>query len=69
MASGLAWGMLAYAISFFTYGIYLLGALAIHVGEYRADPDARLRKRKSIINTSFFVFFLLAFGILAFVQG
>ncbi|HUU76198.1 MAG TPA: DUF6790 family protein [Methanoregulaceae archaeon] len=69
VASALAWGMLAYAMSFFTYGIYLLGALAIHAGEYRADPAARKRRGKSIINTAFFVFFLFVFGILAFVQG
>ena len=62
-AAGLSWGMLAYAISFFTYGLYLLGALAIHVGEYRAKPSSR--GRMSIINTAFFVVVLFGFGAFA----
>jgi len=55
--------MLAYVLSFFTYGLYLCGALAIHVGEYRADRSSR--RRKSILNTTFFVIVLFFFGLFA----
>jgi hypothetical protein len=61
----LQWGMLAYGISFLTYGIYLFGALLTHVRDVLIDPSAGKKKRGSIINTGFFVFFLLLYGVLA----
>ena len=61
----LQWGMLAYGISFLTYGVYLFGAFVTHVRDVRVDPSAGKKKMGVIINTGFFVFFLLLFGVLA----
>ncbi|KQC04266.1 MAG: hypothetical protein APR55_06515 [Methanolinea sp. SDB] len=62
-AAGLSWGRLAYAISFFTYGLYLCGALAIHICGYRANPSSR--GKKSVLNSAFFVVVLFGFGAFA----
>lgn len=66
-AAGLSWGRLAYAISFFTYGLYLCGALAIHICGFRANPSQR--GEKSIMNTAFFVVVLFGFGFFALFSG
>jgi hypothetical protein len=59
------WGMTAYAISFLTYGIYLFGALVTQVRDSIIRPSAEKRKGGVVLNTGFFVFFLLLFGALA----
>lgn len=61
----LQWGMTAYAISFLTYGIYLSGALVTQVRDIVLRPSAEKRKGGVVLNTGFFVFFLLLFGALA----
>jgi hypothetical protein len=61
----LQWGMLAYGISFLTYGVYLFGAFVTHVRDVRVERSAGKKKIGVIINTGFFVFFLLLFGVLA----
>jgi F0F1-type ATP synthase assembly protein I len=60
-----SWGMTAAAVSFFTYGLYLLGALAVHIRDVRQDPSLKKRKMPSIVNTGIFVFFLILFGAVA----
>jgi hypothetical protein len=64
----LQWGLLAYSVSFLTYGIYLFGALVTHVRDVVVDPSAGKKKMGVIINTGFFVIFLLLFGVLALVS-
>jgi hypothetical protein len=61
----LQWGLLAYGVSFLTYGIYLFGALVTHVRDVVVDPSSGKKKIGVIINTGFFVIFLLLFGVLA----
>jgi hypothetical protein len=63
-----SWGMTAAAVSFFTYGLYLLGALAVHVRDVRIDPSLKKKKMSSIVNTAIFVIFLFLFGAVALTQ-
>lgn len=65
----LSWGMTAAAVSFFTYGLYLLGALAVHVRDIRMEPSLRKKKMPSIVNTGLFVVFLFLFGAVALTLG
>jgi ABC-type multidrug transport system permease subunit len=65
----LQWGLLAYSVSFLTYGVYLFGALVTHVRDVLVDPSAGKKKMGVIINTGFFVIFLLLFGVLALVSS
>lgn len=64
-----SWGMTAAAVCFFTYGLYLLGALAVHVRDLRMDRTLKKKKMPSIVNTAIFVVFLFLFGTVALMQG
>ena len=64
-----SWGMTAAAVSFFTYGFYLLGALAVHIRDVRMDRALKKKKMPSIVNTAIFVVFLFLFGAVALMQG
>jgi len=68
LSGTLQWGLFAYGISFLTYGVYLFGSLVTHVRDVLVDPSAEKKKMGVIINTGFFVFFLLLFGVLALVS-
>jgi hypothetical protein len=68
VSAALSWGMTAAAVSFFTYGLYLLGALAVHIRDIRMDPSLRKKKIPSIVNTGLFVVFLFLFGAVALTQ-
>jgi hypothetical protein len=61
----LQWGVTAYAISVLTYGIYLFGALVTQVRDIVLQHSAERRRGGVVLNTGFFVFFLLLFGALA----
>jgi hypothetical protein len=63
-----SWGMTAAAVSFFTYGLYLLGALAVHIRDVRLDPTLKKKKMPSMVNTALFVVFLFLFGAVALMQ-
>lgn len=65
VASILNWGSLACGMVLLVYGLYLFCTVLLHLYQMIYVPEMRIRARKSVINTGFFVIVLFLFGLLA----
>ncbi len=68
-ASILDWGYLACGMALLIYGLYLLCTLVLHIYIARTDPAQRKGAPGRIMNTAFFVFVLLIFAAIAFLNA